>query len=298
MPEDTMPKNAMPEDTTPGPPTGLTPVPSGTAGISILAKLMIDIERRRPVALATIVATNRSVPRRPGSKMLIYADGSTDGTVGGGEMESRVTAQGVAALADGQTRRLSYSLVDAAAGDPGVCGGEVEIFLEPHMPQTTLYVLGIGHVGQAVVELARWLGYRVAAWDDRPELADSVRESVGVQGSGIEVMSGSIQEALEVTPIDANTLVVMTTRNVSLDVEILPPLLASPAPFIGIMGSTRRWEITRQKLADAGQSEANLNRVHSPIGIDVQAETPTEIAVSILAEVIQHLANRPANLKS
>ena len=277
----------MPESSDAVKSSALSPVPSGTAGNAILSRLLVDIENRRPVALATIVATNRSVPRQPGSKMLIYADGTIDGTVGGGEMESRVAAEGVAALSDGQTRRLSYSLVDAAAGDPGVCGGEVEIFLEPHMPQTTVYVIGIGHVGQAVVELARWLGYRVAAWDDRAELAESVRDSVDAARSGVVVLTGTIHEALEATPIDANTLVVMTTRNVGLDVEILPPLLASPAAFIGIMGSKRRWEITRQKLAEAGQSEANLDRVHSPIGIDIEAETPTEIAVSILAEVIR-----------
>jgi len=80
----------------------------------------------------------------------------------------------------------------------------------------------------------------------------------------------------------------MTTRNVSLDVDILPPLLASPASFIGIMGSQRRWDITRQKLSEAGESDTNLNRVHTPIGIDINAETPVEIAVSILAEVIGH----------
>ena len=86
-------------------------------------------------------------------------------------------------------------------------------------------------------------------------------------------------------------MVVMTTRNVGLDVEILPPLLASPASFIGIMGSKRRWEITRQKLSEAGEAQSDLERVHSPIGVDINAETPVEIAVSILAEVIGHQRN-------
>ncbi len=260
----------------------LVPVPSGAAGVALLDELRAAITARRPVALATIVDTDRSVPRRPGSKMLVYADGTISGTVGGGEMEARIVAEASEALSDGRPRRLNYSLVDAAAGDPGVCGGSVEIFLEPHMPQATVYVIGIGHVGQAVVELARWLGYRVVAWDDREELASSVDSSI----AGLEVLTGPIASALETAPIDEQTLVVMTTRNVALDVEILPPLLASSATFIGIMGSTRRWEITRQKLADAGETAANLDRVHSPIGLDIEAETPTEIAVSILAEVI------------
>jgi xanthine dehydrogenase accessory factor len=262
----------------------LNPVPSGSVGSTILTELLDAVQNRRAVALATIVATDRSVPRRPGSKMLVFADGGIRGTIGGGEMEARVIAEALEALVSGKSRQLIYSLVDAAAGDPGVCGGTVELFLEPHMPQPTVYVIGVGHVGQAVVELALWLGYRVAAWDDRSDLAASVDTST----ADVDILSGSIHEALKTNPIDEHTMVVMTTRNVGLDVEILPPLLASPAPFIGIMGSQRRWEITRGKLAATGEAEANLNRVQSPIGIDINAETPVEIAVSIMAEVIGH----------
>lgn len=265
----------------------LSPTPSGSVDTAILAELMVAIDSGTPVVLATIVATDRSVPRRAGCKMLVFADRATSGTIGGGEMEARVVSEALACLASGKPRQLSYSLVDAAAGDPGVCGGTVELFLEPHMPQPTVFVVGIGHVGQAVVELAQWLGYRVAAWDDRSDLVASVSGSAGK----VEVLSGTIQAALESRTIDEQTMVVMTTRNVSLDVDILPVLLATPAPFIGIMGSQRRWEITRQKLANAGESQANLDRVHSPIGIDIKAETPVEIAVSILAEVIGHQRN-------
>jgi xanthine dehydrogenase accessory factor len=265
----------------------LTPVSGGAGGTVILTQLLDAIDRRKTVAVATIVATDRSVPRRAGSKMLVFADGTTSGTIGGGEMEARVVTEALETMASGKPRQLTYSLVDAAAGDPGVCGGAVELFLEPHMPQATVYVIGIGHVGQAVVELAQWLGYRVAAWDDRSDLV----ESIGASDSSLEVLSGSIEDAVKATPIDDQTMVVMTTRNVSLDIEVLPTLLASPASSIGIMGSQRRWDITRQNLAQAGESEANLNRVHSPIGIDINAETPVEIAVSILAEVIAHQRN-------
>jgi xanthine dehydrogenase accessory factor len=265
----------------------LTPVSGGAGGAAILTQLLDAIDHRKTVAIATIVATDRSVPRRAGSKMLVFADGTTSGTIGGGEMEARVITEALETLASGKPRQLTYSLIDAAAGDPGVCGGAVELFLEPHMPQPTVYVIGIGHVGQAVVELAQWLGYRVAGWDDRSDLV----ESIGNSASSLEILSGSIEDALEITPIDDQTMVVMTTRNVGLDIEILPPILASPASFIGIMGSQRRWDITRQNLADAGEAEANLSRVHSPIGLDINAETPVEIAVSILAEVIAHQRN-------
>lgn len=255
----------------------------------ILAELLDAVDRREPVVLATVVDSRRSVPRRPGSKMLVYADGRIVGTIGGGEMESRVVSEALDALAADKPRRLTYSLLDPTTGDPGVCGGEVELFLEPHMPTSTIFVLGIGHVGRAVVELASWLGYRLVAWDDRAELAEAAEATFALPDDrDVTVLTGSIGDALAGQPIDAHTLVVMVTRNVALDLELLPPLLASPAPYIGLMGSERRWATTRRKLVDAGADDADLARVHAPIGVEIAAETPTEIAVSIMAEVIAH----------
>ncbi len=253
---------------------------------SILAELMTAIDERRPVVLATVVDTARSVPRRAGSKMLVHADGTISGTVGGGEMEARAVAEALDALADGRPRRVSYSLLDPATGDPGVCGGDVEMYLEPYMPETTIFVVGIGHVGRAVVELAAWLGYRVVAWDDRPELGSAI--DVPNAQSPVTTLSGSIADALAAQAIDEHCRIVMVTRNVGLDVELLPALLATPAPYIGLMGSERRWKTTRAKLVDIGVSDADLDRVVAPIGVEISAETPSEIAVSIMAEVIGH----------
>jgi xanthine dehydrogenase accessory factor len=248
---------------------------------AILTELLAAREARVPVVLAMVVDARRSVPRRAGSKMLVYADGATSGTIGGGEMEARVVTEALDALVDGRPRRLSYALLDPGAGDPGVCGGEVELYLEPHMPQTTIYVIGTGHVGQAVVELASWLGYRVVAWDDRAELVESL------EGADATV-SGPIADALTTEPVDEHTMIVMVTRNVGLDAELLPPLLATAAPYVGLMGSNRRWETTRGRLVAAGVDEGDLDRVHAPVGIEISAETPAEIAVSIMAEVIRH----------
>lgn len=247
--------------------------------MTLLRELVDAVEARRPVVLATVVDSARSVPRRPGSKMLVYADGSTSGSIGGGEMEARVIREAMDVIAERRPRRLSYSLLDPRTGDPGVCGGEVELYLEPHMPQTTVYVIGLGHVGRAVVELADWLGYRVVAWDDRAEVTD------GLDGAD-EVLGGTIGEALAAAPPDEHSRVVMVTRNVDLDVEILPALLATPVPTIGLMGSDRRWATTRRRLEADGIDSADLDRVHSPVGVEISAETPAEIAVSILAQVI------------
>jgi len=246
----------------------------------VIGELAAAIERGEPVVLATVVRTRRSVPRRPGSKMLVHADGTTSGSVGGGELEHRVTLEAVEALADGRPRLVSYSLVDPAEGDPGVCGGEAEIYLEPFMPTPTVLIVGAGHVGRAVSELASWLGLRTVIWDDRSGMADGVDAEVAA------ALSGPIGDALAAEPLTACDSVVVVTRNVSLDVEILPQLLATPAHYIGLMGSERRWSTTRAALLAAGVEEAELERVRAPIGVEIHAETPEEIAVSILAEVI------------
>lgn len=245
----------------------------------MIPELAAAIERGEPVVLATVVRTHHSVPRRPGSKMLVYGDGRTAGTVGGGEMEHRVTIAAVEVLAEGRPRLVTYNLVDPADGDPGVCGGEAEIYLEPYMPASTIFIVGAGHVGRAVSDLAKWLGFRTVVWDDRSEIIDDA-EHADVP------LTGSMADALAAHPVTEDTSVVMVTRNVGLDLEILPQLLATPARYIGLMGSRRRWETTRAGLVDLGLDEEVLARVTAPIGVEINAETPEEIAVSILAEVI------------
>ena len=245
----------------------------------ILRELADAIERGEAVASAVVVRTSRSVPRHAGSRMLVYGDGRTSGTIGGGEMEYRVRVEAASALEDGRPRLTTYSLVDPSEGDPGVCGGEVDIYVEPHMPASTMYVIGAGHVGKAVSDLAHWLGYRTVVWDDRDDIVAEIENADAT-------VSGPLPEALEREPITADTSVIMVTRNVPLDLELLPTVIATPARYIGLMGSERRWAKTRAKLVEGGASEADLERIHSPIGVEINAETPEEIAVSILAEVI------------
>jgi xanthine dehydrogenase accessory factor len=248
----------------------------------LIRELLDAVDAGRSVVLATVVDTNRSVPRHAGSKMLVYASGTTSGTIGGGEMEARVRAEAALALADGRPRLLRYDLLDPRHGDPGVCGGEVHLYLEPYMPPATVFVVGCGHVGAAVVELAHWMGFRVVAYDDRPELVSI--EAVPLADARL---TGDLAEAIAATPITPETHVVVVTRNVALDLELLPTLLATPARSVGVMGSRRRWATTRAELANRGVSGEALDQVLSPIGLELSAETPQEIAVSILGEIIR-----------
>jgi len=233
-------------------------------------------------ALATVVSVQGSVPRHAGSKMLVRADGSILGTVGGGAMEARVVGEALAAMRDGETRMPSYTLNDIAAGDAGVCGGTVQVFIEPVGVAPTLLVIGIGHVGKALAELGNWAGYRVVISDDRQEFCNP-DYLPGMDGY-VVCKPGEITQH---TAVNARTYVAAVTRGLPVDIDLIPALLATDAAYIGVIGSRRRWAITVKQLQDErGLTHDQLRRVYAPIGLEINAETPQEIAVSILAQII------------
>jgi len=241
-----------------------------------------ELERtHQPVALCTVIKSSGSTPRHATSKMLVYPDGHILGSVGGGELENRVIAEAKAALDDGRPRLLEYNLTDPSRGDVGVCGGQVEVFVEPILPPDMLVVIGGGHVGKAVAHLAKWLGLRVAVSDDRPEFCTP--ESNPDADEFYACPMAELPLNLNITP---QTYIVLTTRGNAVDVAGLPALLDSQAAYIGVIGSRRRWGMTVRELNEQGISDEKLARVHSPIGIGIGAETPEEIAVSIMAEVL------------
>lgn len=232
-------------------------------------------------ALCTIISSQGSTPRHEGSKMLVYADGRITGTVGGGELENRVVKAALEALKDGKPSRLSFSMVDPTAGDPGICGGSVEIYIEPLGGNPEVLVVGGGHVGKAVAHLAKWLGFKVSVSDDRKEFCTP--ETNPDADDFYPVDFGDLPS---LKAINSNTYVVVTTRGSSIDVPGLPAMLNTDAGYIGIIGSKRRWLTTRKALSDMGIPEEKIHRIQSPIGLELNAETPEEIAVSIMAEII------------
>jgi xanthine dehydrogenase accessory factor len=213
--------------------------------------------------------------------MIIFPDGCIEGTIGGGEMESRVVAEALESLRDGETRSIVYAFRDPEKGDVGICGGEAEVFIEPIKANETVVVAGGGHVGKAIVHLARWLGFRVVVADDREDFATPEHHP-----DADEHFSCSLEEIPEHVDIHESTYLVLTTRGVDVDVEGLPTLLETSAAYIGVIGSRRRWETTVKALRKRGVSEAKIARVTSPMGLELNAETPEEIAVSILAQII------------
>jgi xanthine dehydrogenase accessory factor len=232
-------------------------------------------------ALCTVIASRGSTPRGTGSKMLVYPDGRTLGSVGGGELENRVIQAALQSLKDGKAQRLEYNMSDPGQGDVGVCGGQVEVFVEPILPPATLVVIGGGHVGKAVAHLAKWLNFRVAVSDDRTGFCTP--EANPDADDFYPIPMAELPNQLEITP---QTCLVLTTRGTDVDVEGLPALLETPAGYIGVIGSRRRWAITVKALKEQGIADEAIARVRSPIGLGIGAETPEEIAVSILAEIL------------
>ncbi len=250
--------------------------------MSLLQTMTAAQERGESFVLATIVRADGSAPRHAGTKMIVWEDGRCHHTIGGGEMESRVVKEAVAALEEGRPRLITYSLVDPAKGDAGVCGGEVELYIEPYLPPKTLFIIGCGHVGRALAAQAKLLDFRVVVTDDRVELATP--ETIPHADL---YLPGPFADALTQFSPHKNTYITAVTRNVPLDLHILPQLADSPAAYIGVMGSRRRWAQTKEALLAAGMTEAQIGRFHSPIGLDIGAETPAEIAVAVLAELIK-----------
>lgn len=243
---------------------------------------ILDLQRRgEPGVLCTVVRSRGSVPRHAGAKMLVLPDGRIEGTVGGGEMEGRVIRDALEALREALPRVVHYALVDPKAGDPGVCGGEVEIYVEPLELRPTILVIGAGHVGRSLVHLGRWLGYRVVVSDDRPEHCNAE----AVPGAD-EYLPVSIQELVRTFAFTPSTIILMPTRGMAVDVDALPHLLGVPHAYLGVIGSRRRWATAVKKLQEQGIAADRLARVHAPMGLELNAETPEEIALSILAEIV------------
>lgn len=233
-------------------------------------------------ALCTIIRAKGSTPRKEGCKMLVYASGSIMGTIGGGEVEGRVIREALDSIQSGERKIRSYDLINPDKGDPGICGGTLEVFIDPLTQPVDLIVVGGGHVGKAVVYLAKWLGFRVILSDDREEFCTPAF----VPGAD-EYINCSLEDLSSRIEFSPKSVLILATRNNQVDIRGLPELLAVPTAYIGVISSRRRWKRTEEQLLETGIKKKALERIHAPIGLDIKAETPEEIALSIMAEVFQ-----------
>ena len=241
-------------------------------------------------ALATVISIRGSTPREEGAKMLVRSDGSILGTIGGGSIEAQVIKEAVEVIRKGKSQHLRYSLKEG--GELGmVCGGDVEVFIEPILSPPTLYIFGGGHISLPVAKIGKLLGFRIVVIDDRPEFANPQRfpEAELTLAEGFNKAFSKLQ-------IDKSSYIVIITRGHKYDELVLEWALGAQAKYIGMIGSKTKNKAIFSHLLAKGIPREQLDRVYAPIGLDIYAQTPEEIAVSILAEIIKVRGSRlPGN---
>lgn len=234
----------------------------------------------RTCALATIVQCAGSAPRKTGSKMLVRDDGTTMGTLGGGCIEAQVIHAAMTAMRDGSPVTVPFDLTEKEGGL--ICGGKLLVYVEPVIPEPHLVILGAGHVGKALSSIGGFSGFRVTVVDDRDEYAN--KENLP---HAHEVIVHDFGSVFSKVVIDRNSYIVIATRGHNHDLDALRSALKTEACYIGLVGSRRKREMLFETLRAEGFSDGDVQRVIVPVGLAIGSVTPEEIAISVMAQIIQ-----------
>ena len=234
-------------------------------------------------ALVTIVSAAGSTPREEGAKMLVRADGSILGTIGGGSLEAQLIKEAINVIGQGKPKQLHFSLTAKEVEAEGMlCGGEVEAFIEPILSSPTLYIFGGGHISLPLARMGKLLGFKIAVVDDRAEFANADRFP-----EADTVLAEDFSKSFPRLKVDKSSYIVIVTRNHQYDDIVLEWAVGTKAKYIGMIGSKTKTRAIFSHLLSKGIAKEKLDRVHAPIGLEINAQTPEEIAVSILAEIIK-----------
>jgi xanthine dehydrogenase accessory factor len=231
-----------------------------------------------PAVVAIVVDAKGSTPGKVSSKMIIKADGSTCGTIGGGKLEHEITREASNILKSGAARIIKFTLNESYGYQ---CGGEVSVYLEPVNVYPNLVVFGAGHVGKAVCEIFKSLPFQVTVVDDREDLLDEITAS-HINKLAVD----SYNSAFDKLNINENTYIVIVTRDHAFDLELAKKGISTSARYIGVIGSKKKSRYIIDTLRQEGYGDDDLKRVYTPIGIPIRTDTPEEIAVSIAAQII------------
>ena len=267
--------------------------------LSFMEKIVEELKGGRRGVLCILMEQRGSMPCDAGASMWVYPDGDIEGTVGGGPMEHACIEEAVNMMECGDAVRLrdfdlAEGLTASSCPEGAVCGGSGRVYFELIMPETEILIFGAGHVGRALAKLAVGSGYKVTVWDERPEFANEEN----LPGAGIitcpleELFASERSKRL----LHKNTYVVIVTRGHALDTEVMRLLEGHDAAYIGVIGSRGKIAFVDNQLRERGVSEAYLRGLFRPIGLPIKAETPQEIAICILAEIIA--VQRGADVKA
>ena len=234
-----------------------------------------------PAAFAIVIKIEGSTPRKVGAKMVILKDGKAVGTLGGGDLEKRVIEEAINAIKQGQPRIASFTLDIEKGKLDMMCGGKLDVYIEPILQEEKLIIFGAGHITRSLAPLMRGAGFQVSVVEDSPDLLqkDKFPETEDL------ILTDMEQFARDLLP-DPRTYIVLLSRGFSRDKAILTQLIQKDFKYIGMIGSLRKINTMKEDLQKEGIPEEAFSKLKAPIGLDIGAETPEEIAISIAAEIV------------
>lgn len=235
-------------------------------------------KNNRNSAYCVIVQTKGSTPRKVGAKMIVYDDGKINGSIGGGNLEKKVIENALRQIKKQEPKLFKHDLLHH---HNMCCGGTVEIYIEPIKKMNRLYIFGAGHTGNALSIVANTINFEVYVIDDRKQYLEEITNKE------INKLNLSFDKVLPSLPFDENTYIVIMTYEHTYDRDILAYCIKQPNAYIGMIGSKRKIEITKKMFTEGAiATKKELEKVDMPMGININAEDPEEIAISILAKLI------------
>lgn len=234
-----------------------------------------SIKNGKSAALCTITNTQGSTPRKAGSKMLVFPEGNIEGSIGGGALEAECIKNAQQVIANNTSKLYKHAL---EKDHEMTCGGYVEIFIEPLVTQKKLYIFGGGHVGRALAEIAAKLNFNVSVIDSRKEVLDAYKT--------ITCYNLEIEEAFSTLNFDENTFICTATHQHAGDRKVVSLALKHKFAYLGMIGSKRKVAKTIELLKNRGFSDSEISKIDMPMGVPINCETPQEIAVAVLAKLI------------
>jgi xanthine dehydrogenase accessory factor len=262
---------------------------------SIFEELVAARREGKSCVLVTIAVTRGSVPRQVGSKMIVYPDSTISGTIGGGKFESLLVADCIAALKSGKSGLKDYVLREGHPDSFGaICGGELTVLIEPQRTSEAIYLVGAGHCAKAIAQAARTCGLRITVIEDRADVVEAF------EPADCRIADKPAIEFISQRDWESGDAIILVNRSYPLDRDALEAALAKTGfGYLGMMGSSRKVLRVYDELKQRGIDPASFERVHAPIGLDIGADSPEEIAISVLAEILaalRHRSGRPFQL--
>lgn len=248
----------------------------------LLIKACQAARKGQSYAFATVVdSTLKGTPRKAGAKMVVLEDGSLFGTIGGGRNEKAAREECLKALKEGKPALVTYDYFGKEG--QSVCGGQIKVFIEPFIGQKHFIICGGGHIALPLSVIGKMLGFKVTILDNRPEFASQKRFP-----HVDEIILGEYPKELAKLPVNSNTLIMVVTQGNEHDFECLETVIKSAAGYVGVISSKAKRIKFFNRLKEMGMTEKNFRRINIPAGIDIGAQTPEEIAVSIAAEIVKY----------